>query len=132
MDKRLARIDPKMLALMHGAVKKNEALQPYAREVMLLECHVAGSTYRDLKDIEPTLKVGAALVLKREPSNPHDDLAIRVFDESGNALGYIPRVKNETLARLMDAGKLLFGRLESKEWRGDWLKAELRVYMRDF
>lgn len=32
----------------------------------------------------------------------------------------------------MDAGKLLFGRLESKEKQGTWLKAQMRVFMRDF
>jgi hypothetical protein len=32
----------------------------------------------------------------------------------------------------MDAGKLLFGKLEAKEWVGDWLKVEARIYLRDF
>jgi hypothetical protein len=55
-----------------------------------------------------------------------------IFEESGQRqLGYVPRAKNEALARLMDAGKLLFGRVESKDWRGDWLKIEARIYMRD-
>jgi hypothetical protein len=31
----------------------------------------------------------------------------------------------------MDAGKLIFGKLERKEWQNDWLKADIRVYMRD-
>jgi len=31
----------------------------------------------------------------------------------------------------MDAGKLLFGRLESKEWTGDWLNVSARVFLRD-
>ena len=38
----------------------------------------------------------------------------------------------EVLARLMDAGKLLFGRLEAKSWVGGWLKLEIRVFLRDF
>lgn len=53
-------------------------------------------------------------------------------DEGGHHPGYIPRAKNEAIARLMDAGKLLFGRLESKEKQGTWLKAEMRVFMRGF
>jgi len=32
----------------------------------------------------------------------------------------------------MDAGKLLFGRLEAKSWVGGWLKLEIRVFLRDF
>ncbi len=40
--------------------------------------------------------------------------------------------KNEVLARLMDAGKLIFGKLEAKEWIDDWLKLDVRVFMRDY
>jgi len=36
------------------------------------------------------------------------------------------------MIRLMDAGKLLFGKLENKAWVGDWLKVAARIYMRDF
>jgi hypothetical protein len=32
----------------------------------------------------------------------------------------------------MGVGKLLFNRLESKELHGAWLKAEMRVFMRNF
>lgn len=56
-----------------------------------------------------------------EPNNPHDALAIMISDEVGHHLGCIPRAKNEALARLMDAGEILFGRLESKEKQGAWL-----------
>jgi len=132
MDTTLAKIDPALLALIHGAFGKNGALQPFAREIMLIECHIAGTSHRDVKSVEPTLAPGAFLVLRREPANPHDDLAIMIFDEAGHHLGYVPRAKNEALARLMDAGKLLFGKLESKAWVGDWLKVEARSYLRDF
>ena len=132
MDKRLAKIDATILALIHGAFDKNGTLQPFAREIMLIECHIAGISHRELKDIEPSLLPGVFLVLRREPDNAHDALAIQIHDEAGHHLGYIPRVKNEALARLMDAGKLLFGQVQSKEWRGDWLKTEIRVYLRDF
>lgn len=125
-------IDPALLALMHGAFGGDGALMPFAREIMLIECEIAGTSHRDLEDVEPTLLPGNLLVLKREPGNPHDALAIMIFNEGGHHLGYIPRAKNEALARLMDAGKLLFGRLEQKKKHGNWLRAEMRVFMRDF
>jgi hypothetical protein len=131
MEKHLVPIDPALLALMHGSFGKDGALMPFAREIMLVEAHIAGTSYRELKDVEPTLVAGALLVLKREPANPHDPLAITIFSEAGQQLGYVPRAKNEALARLMDAGKLLFARLESKSWQGDWLKVEVRIYLRD-
>lgn len=50
----------------------------------------------------------------------------------GHALGYVPRIANAPLARLMDAGKQLFARIEGKEWRGDWLRIDMSVHLRDF
>jgi hypothetical protein len=128
----LAVIDPALLALLHGSFDKAGQLQPFVREIMLVECAIAGTSFRELQAVEPLIPTGSLLPLKREPVNEHDPLAIMILDERGNHLGYVPRAKNEALARLMDAGKLLFGRLESKEWQGNWLKADIRIYLRDF
>jgi hypothetical protein len=131
MENSLAIIDPALLALMHGSFAKDGGLMPFVREIMLVECHIAGTSHRALQEIEPALAPGALLVLKREPDNAHDPLAILIFTETGQNLGYVPRAKNEALARLMDAGKLFFAKLESKAWQGDWLKAAVRIYLRD-
>jgi hypothetical protein len=64
-------------------------------------------------------------------SNPHDQLAIVVKDPRGRKIGYVPRGKNEVLARLMDAGKLVFGTLAEKEFVGKWLKMTMQVYLDD-
>ena len=128
----LVPIDPALLALIHGSFSNDGALLPFAREIMLIECHIAGTGFRDLKEVEPSLLPGAFLPLQREPANAHDPLAIMILDEAGHHLGYVPRAKNEALARLMDAGKLLFARLETKEWRDQWLHAAVRVFLRDF
>jgi hypothetical protein len=131
MEKSLVPIDPALLALMHGSFGKDGALMPFAREIMLVECNIAGTSHHALKDIEPALTPGSLLALKREAANPHDTLAIMIFAETGDRLGYVPRAKNEALARLMDAGKLLFARFETKEWQGDWLKIGVRIFLRD-
>ena len=132
MEQPLAKIDPAMLALMHGSFGKNSALQPFARETMLMECQIAGIAHRNVKKLEPCLAAGTMLTLRREPENAYDRFAIMVLTEAGDHLGYVPRAKNETLARLMDAGKLLFAKLESKSWQGDWLKVSTQIYLRDF
>ena len=132
MEYALAKIDPALLALIHGSFGKDGALQPFARETMLMECQIAGLSYRNVKQIEPKLMPGDRLPLKREPENPHDPLAIMILTEAGEHLGYVPRAKNETLARLMDAGKLLFAKLESKSWQGDCLRVSTHIYLRDF
>jgi hypothetical protein len=41
------------------------------------------------------------------------------------------RFGTTTAYLLMDAGKLLFGKLETKEWVEKWLKVTVRVFMKD-
>lgn len=94
----LAVIDPALLALLHGSFKKGGQLQPFVREIMLVECAIAGTSFRQLKEVEPLLSVGSLLPLRREPANAHDPLAIMILNESGNHLGYVPRAKNEAIA----------------------------------
>lgn len=131
MTHHLVPIEPALLALLRGSFGPDGALRPFVREITLIESHVAGTSYRDLDEVEPTLQPGALLVLQREPSNSHDPRAIRILDDQGHFLGYVPRIKNEALANLMDAGKLLFGRLEAKTWQGSWLKLDSRILLRD-
>jgi hypothetical protein len=54
-----------------------------------------------------------------------------VLTEDGQKLGYVPQEKNEILSKLMDAVKLLFGRLDKKKWFGRWLKLDIQFYLRD-
>ncbi len=80
---------------------------PFARDIFLLETHVAGIAYHQAETVKDELFAGMPLVLRREPANPHDELAIEVFTADNVKLGYVPRVRNPVLARLMDAGKTL-------------------------
>jgi hypothetical protein len=131
MKQPLAKINPAMLALMHGSFAKDGALMPFTRETVLVECHIAGLNNHSARTVDKTLTPGTRLTLKREPDNRHDNFAIMILTETGQPLGYVPRAKNEILARLMDAGKQLFAKLESKSWQGEWLKAETSIYLRD-
>ncbi len=120
-----------LLALIRGSFSGNLPL-PYVQEIFLLECHVAGTSHvNDINQIEHELSAGIFLIFKREPGNEHDKLAIMILDQKGRKLGYVPRAKNEVLARLMDAGKLVFGRIEGLERIEQWLKISIRVYLKD-
>ena len=99
--------------------------------MVLLPFRYHSINFLNLKDIEPKLKKNQLLVLKREPKNKYDDKAILILTEDGQKLGYVPQEKNEILSKLMDAGKLLFGRLDEKNWVGRWLKLDIQVYLRD-
>lgn len=48
---------------------------------------------------------GRQLKLVREPDNEYDRWATRVCALDGTMLGYLPSRKNQSVARLMDAGK---------------------------
>ena len=131
-DYALTPIEQHQLALLHAHLQAGGGLAaPFAKEIFLIETHVAGTSHVPIREIEPRLTTGDSLVLRRESVNPHDPLAILILTENGEKLGYVPRDRNEILARLMDAGKFLFSRLESKEWHGDWLQVSARVFLRD-
>lgn len=106
--------------------------KPFSQEIFLIEVHIAGTTHIDNIDLlEPKLVSGVEVQFFREPNNQYDSRAIVVKDKEGNKLGYIPRDKNEILSRLMDAGKLLYGKVKSKEKVGEWVKIEMEVYLKD-
>ncbi|OGA38840.1 MAG: HIRAN protein, partial [Betaproteobacteria bacterium RIFCSPLOWO2_12_FULL_62_13] len=55
-------------------------------------------------------RVGDRLTLVREPDNPHDANAVRI-EWKGRKLGYVPRRDNVHLARQMDLGAAVEGRI---------------------
>ncbi len=131
MSQAIVKIDPKYLEIVRSSLNKTGLPKPFVQEVELLDCNIAGTTFINLKDIEPYLKKNQLLVLKREPKNEYDDKAILILTEDGQKLGYVPQERNEILSNLMDAGKLLFGRLDEKNWVGRWLRLDIQVYLRD-
>ena len=131
MSQAMVKIDPKYLEIIRTSLDKTGLPKPFVQEVELLNCNIAGTTFLDLEDIEPKLKKHQLLVLKREPKNEYDDNAILILTEDCQKLGYVPLEKNEVLSNLMDAGKLLFGKLNEKTWVDDWLKLDVQVYLRD-
>ena len=131
MSQAIVKIDPKYLEIVRTSLTNKGLPKPFVQEVELLDCNVAGTTFLDLDDIEPKLKKHQLLMLKREPNNEYDNNAIIILTEEGQKLGYVPQDKNEVLSKLMDAGKLLFGRLDEKSWVDNWLKLDIQVYLRD-
>ena len=131
MSQAIIHIDPKYLEFVRTSLDEEGLPKPFVREVELLNCNIAGTTFLDLDEIEPELKKHQLLMLIREPKNKNDDKAILILTEDGQKLGYVPKKKNEVLSNLMDAGKLLFGRLNEKTWVDTWLKLDVQVFLRD-
>ena len=113
-----------------------ELSKPFTRQIFLMEVYVAGCGHvRYIKKYLSEIQEGDRVTLLREPKNAYDELAILVKNEKKHKLGYVPRVKNDAVARLMDAGKLLYGVVTRLRGPDDgefpWRAIEIAIYMED-
>lgn len=102
------RIDFLKQVLLGGALlfvpKHSSENEPKAtREIRLSSPYIAGFQYYQGLELEQVLKEKDGLILKREPQNAHDCYAIEVYFGSSK-VGYLPRVENKVIARMMDQG----------------------------
>ena len=98
------------------------------QDLMLLECSVAGTAYRELEEDKNALKVGSKCSLKRQAKNEHDDWAVELLlEENKQSIGWLPRHKNQTVARLLDAGKKCWAVITLVDWQGSspYLRVEV-------
>lgn len=125
----LSKTDPALLRLVSGGT--SISFKAFQEDILALSSIVAGTSYQNLEDIEKKIIVNdSQLQLKREPDNEYDEFAILVLFED-HKLGYIPKAKNQTIARLMDAGKQFYAKAVEKEWEGKWLRLDLEVFLKD-
>lgn len=116
----------------HNENGKMSIPKPFERDIFLFDTHVAGTTHVEgIDELEPHLKIGDKLDFFREPENEYDPKAIVIKTDNGVKVGYVPEFDNAVFARLMDAGKLLFARIDSKEWIENWLKIRIKLFLRD-
>lgn len=109
------RIDFLKQLLLGGALlfvpkPSSENVPKETREIRLSSPYIAGFQYYQGLELEQMLKENDGLILKREPQNTHDCYAIEVFTDS-NKLGYLPREENKVIARMMDQGITVKGRI---------------------
>ncbi len=71
------------------------------KSILLEHFYIAGYYYYDGEKVEHQLRVDDQLHIKREKDNPHDKKAISLW-HNGHKLGFVPRHKNTTLAKLLD------------------------------
>ena len=123
----IIKINPGLLeALSKGQLN----IDVFKKEIMVLECMVAGTSFRKLDKVEAELLSTVQLEMKREGKNEFDQFAIALFFKEIK-IGYIPKDKNQVIARLMDAGKAFYSTIQAKEWEGNWLRLDVKVYMKD-
>lgn len=134
--KELATITSSELSGLIYSPLSTEIDKPFSRQIFLTHVNVAGCAYvRYIKKYISELNVGDRVILLREPKNEYDDLAILVKDLKKRKLGYVPRARNHVMARLMDAGKLLYGEVTElygpDEDEFPWRAITIAIYMED-
>lgn len=126
MNESIVPISPGLLAILSGV---ETGLSPFKQEIFLLEIVVAGTTYcKELDTLEDDIVPEKVLEMKREPHNKYDKYAIAIYCDKVR-IGFVPADMNLVCSRLMDAGKMFFCRVVSKEWLNNWMKIKANIYM---
>ena len=75
--------------------------------------------------------VGDELSFIRQPEHVDSCWAIRVTNRQGNVVGYVARDVEEILARLMDGGKRVYGKVTDVSLHGQHTNVRMEVYLDD-
>ncbi len=121
-----------LMGLLHGNNGELTIPKPFEKDIFLFDTYVAGTTHIEgIEELESHLNTDDRLEFFREPDNQYDKQAIVIKTVDGVKIGYVPRQDNVIFARLMDAGKLLFGKITSKEKKGSWVKIYIKVFLHE-
>ena len=121
-----------LMGLLHGNNGELTIPKPFEKDIFLFDTYVAGTTHIEgMEELEQHLNTDDRLEFFREPDNRYDKQAIVIKTVDGVKIGYVPKQDNVIFARLMDAGKFLFGRITSKEKKGSWVKIYIKVFLHE-
>ena len=121
-------LTPRSLLLLLGLLLAAPAA---AESIKLLvqSSPLAGFQFYAGRALWDEMKAGDALVLVREPDNPHDPRAVRV-EWRGRKLGYLPRAENRAVAEEMDRGGQVAARIARLERHRDpWKRIRIEVFV---
>lgn len=132
-NKSLIKTGNKSIEILNS-FSKGSLPMPFESEIFLLKVKIAGLIYYEASQVKNELKNEDKLILKREPDNKYDKLAIEVYYNKNIKLGYVPRNKNEVIARLMDAGKIIYGLINSfnSNEYNDYLEIDIDIFMKEY
>lgn len=107
-------------------------IKPFQRDILLFDTHIAGTTHIEgMDELEKHIHIGDRLEFYRQQDNPYDANAIEIRNDMNVKLGYVPKADNIVFSRLMDAGKLLYGKVISKEILDNWVKIQIEIYLHE-
>ena len=130
MDDKLSIREDGLVSLVENR-DLSDIIKPLTREIHLFDTFIAGTTHLEDKSVLDGIEAGDRLVLRRE-DNKFDSNAILVLNEEGRKMGYMPESDNVIFARLMDAGKLLAGKIAAVKRKGSFTQISIGIYLVDF
>lgn len=108
----LSHLDENVIARSIAGGTISSVVEPLIRPIHLFDTYVSGTMFIDEKDVLEKLSNGQEVSLERE-KNKFDENAVAILTSDRKKIGYIPEEDSSIFARLMDAGKLLRGRIQS-------------------
>lgn len=108
----LSHVDENVIARSIAGGTISSVVEPLIKEIHLFDTYVSGTMFIDEKDVLEKLSNGQEVSLERE-KNKFDENAVAILTSDRKKIGYIPEEDSAIFARLMDAGKLLRGRISS-------------------
>ena len=108
----LSNVDENVIARSIAGGTISSVVEPLIRQIHLFDTYVSGTMLIDEKDVLEKLSNGQEVSLERE-KNKFDENAVAILTSDRKKIGYIPEEDSSIFARLMDAGKLLRGRISS-------------------
>ena len=130
MKNELTKTDTNQIALMDKK-ELSDIIKPLSKEIHLFDSFVSGTLTIKDSGVFKDLKEGDKLILQREEAK-FDSNTINIFTEEKVKIGYVPEKDNVVFARLMDAGKLLIGKVNSVQFKGSMPVVSIGIYMVDY
>ncbi|OLU36304.1 HIRAN domain-containing protein [Ileibacterium valens] len=130
MSNALTKFDDSQDLIVFGDLP--DLLKPMQERIYLDSVYAAGISHLDDPERPAGLKPQEKLRLIREPKNPNDLYAIRIENETGKKIGYIPKKNNRVFARLMDAGKMIEATVSIVKKTGRYYSLKVDLWMEDF
>lgn len=121
-----------LVSLLHGSNGDLVVPKPFEKDIFLFDTYIAGTTHIEgIEELSEQLNENDKLNFFRELDNKYDKEAIVIKTSNGVKIGYVPRQDNVIFARLMDAGKLLFGCITKKDKKGSWIKIYIKIFLHE-
>ena len=126
----LSNVEENAIARSISSGTLSSVVEPLIKEIHLFDTYVSGTMFIDEKDVIEKLISGQEVSLERE-TNKFDENAVALYTTDRKKIGYIPEEDSMIFARLMDAGKLLRGRVRSVEKECGFNKIIVGIFLVD-